>query len=394
MSHYDPDQFDPHSFDFAALTRIDYGPGKVANLGALAKELGGTRVLLVTDPGLRAAGHVDIALGALDHPGLAVRVFDGVEENPTTKTVAACVAEAREHQADLFIGFGGGSSIDTAKGANIILSAGGEMRDYWGYGKVASPMLPLIAVPTTAGTGSEVQSFALIADAESHMKMACGDPKAAPQIALLDPELTRSLPFGPTANTGIDAIAHAIESAVSRKRNAFSSMLSHWSYRLLYTSFPTVLQNADNPQARGDMLLGACLAGLAIENSMLGAAHSMANPLTAHFDIIHGQAVGLALPHVIHYNGEDQEAERIYQDLAWSTDRERAAEYTSGAEALARAVERFMNLSGIAPQLKNHGVTEESLPTLAEEAEAQWTRQFNPRAIDHEGFERLYRNCL
>jgi alcohol dehydrogenase len=194
-----------NAFEYAPRTRIVYGPGTLRRLGQLTRDLGGKRVLLVSDPGIVKAGHADRATEALKEAGLEVCLFDGVRENPSTKDVADCVEVARDFNTDFIVGLGGGSSMDTAKGCNFILTNGGRMQDYWGVGKATHPMLPLIAVPTTSGTGSECQSFALISDEETHVKMACGDPKAAARVALLDPELTVSQPFGVTAVTGIEA---------------------------------------------------------------------------------------------------------------------------------------------------------------------------------------------
>ena len=181
--------------------------------------------------------------------------------------------------------------MDTAKGCNFVLTNGGEMKDYWGVGKATKDMLPFIAVPTTAGTGSECQSFALISDDSTHMKMACGDRKALAKVALLDPELTISQPPSVTSCTGIDAIAHALEAAVTLKRNDFSARHSRMAFTLLTDNLQKVLLEPDDLDARGAVLLGASHAGAAIEQSMLGAAHSMANPLTANRGVVHGQAV-------------------------------------------------------------------------------------------------------
>ena len=162
-------------FNFDSRTRVVFGAGSLDRLGALAGELGGEKILLVTDPGLRAAGHVDRALRALAGKGLETATFDGVEENPTTRHVAEALAVAKKHDINLLVGLGGGSSMDCAKGVNFLFSNGGRMSDYWGIGKAEKPMLPMIAVPTTAGTGSEAQSFALISNEKTHQKMACGD---------------------------------------------------------------------------------------------------------------------------------------------------------------------------------------------------------------------------
>ena len=181
-------------FDHQPRTRLVFGNGTLSRVGELVREYGGTRVLVVSDPGIVKAGYTERASGFLKEAGIAVEIFGEVRENPSTEDVDACVKVAREFGADFIIGLGGGSSMDTAKGCNFILTNGGRMHDYWGTGKATKPMLPLIAIPTTAGTGSECQSYALISDAETHVKMACGDPKAAAKAALLHPEPTASQP--------------------------------------------------------------------------------------------------------------------------------------------------------------------------------------------------------
>jgi len=207
-------------------------------------------------------------------------------------------------------------------------------------------MLPMFAIPTTAGTGSECQSYALIAEEKSHAKMACGDPKAAPKLAILDPELTLSQPRTVTACTGIDTITHAVESAVATKRNALSLMYAHEAFMLAVASFPQVLETPRDIQARGRMQLAAAFAGIAIENSMLGAAHSAANPLTAHYNVIHGKAVGIMLPHVIRFNAEDPIARRAYAELASAPELACVSEGEDYAvEMLVSRIEAFLNLA-------------------------------------------------
>jgi alcohol dehydrogenase len=271
------------AFDFDPRTRVVFGSGTVNRLGELTAELG-SRVLLVTDKGLREAGHEDRAIQALRSAGLQVTVFDDVHPNPTTDDVERGLRLARDVQTDVIVGLGGGSSMDCAKGINFLLTNGGRMEDFWGVGKASKPMLPMIAVPTTAGTGSEAQSFALIANAQTHMKMACGDKKAACKVAILDPDLTMSMPAQVTAATGIDALSHALETYVTKPRNPVSQMFSRRAFRLLSFGFPRVLENPQDSLARSAMLLGAHLAGAAIENSMLGLRmHSpiRSRPITA-----------------------------------------------------------------------------------------------------------------
>lgn len=369
------------AFDFCPVTRVIFGNGALSRVGPVAQELGGKRVLMVTDPGIEEAGHASKALRSLEEERLICAIFDGVEVNPTTEHVDRCVAAAREHGADLLIGLGGGSAMDTAKGANFLLTNGGVMQDYWGVGKASKPMLPLIAVPTTAGTGSEAQSFALIADAKSHRKMACGDKKAAAKVAILDPEITLSQPPKVTATCGMDAVAHAVESYVTKARSPMSVIFAKEAWRHLSAAFPAILENPGDLTARGHMLLGAHLAGCAIENSMLGATHSAANPLTAHFDLPHGVAIGVLLPHVVRYNG--QVAGELYGDLLDSS-------AATATDELAERLTHWVRRSGLPISLGDCGVDRDWIPRLAQEAEREWTAKFNPRPISAREFEQVY----
>ena len=222
----------PTTFDYQSRTRLVFGAGSVERVGELARELGTRHALLVTDAGIVAAGHAAHVRRALEAANLRVTMFDRARENPTTQCVDNCVMVAKAAGIDTIVGLGGGSSMDTAKGCNFILTNGGRMSDYWGVGKATRPMLPFIAIPTTAGTGSECQSAALIADEQTHQKMACLDPKCAACLAILDPTLTLSQPPRVTADTGIDAIAHAVETAVTTKRTPLSLMYSREAFKL------------------------------------------------------------------------------------------------------------------------------------------------------------------
>src|SRR5205085_2716634 len=239
------------SFDFHPLTRVVFGAGALARLGALARELGGNRALLVTDPGLEAAGHPQRAVASLGEAGVEAFLFDGVEENPSTRHVEAGLEAAKRHAVNLLVAVGGGSAMDCAKGINFLLSNGGRVEDYKGFGKASRPMLPSVGVPTTAGTGSEAQSYALIADEKTHLKMACGDRKAAFRVAVLDPEVTVSQPRQVTVVTGIDAVSHALESYVTARRNPLSQMFAREAFRLLDGHFDKVLRQPNDLDARG-----------------------------------------------------------------------------------------------------------------------------------------------
>jgi len=382
-------------FDFAPRTRIVFGVGSLDRLGELTREYGGRRVLLVTDAGIVRAGHAARAESSLRAEGVDVVTFDRVIENPGAAVVDECVAVARDAGVDLLVGLGGGSSMDTAKGCNFVLTGGGRMEDYWGVGKATRPMLPLIAVPTTTGTGSECQSFALISHPQTHVKMACGDPKAAAKVALLDPQLAVSQPRRVAVCAGIDALSHAVETAVCRRRNPISMMFSKEAFRLCARAFPRVLAEPENLSALGDMLLGAAWAGTAIENSMLGAAHAAANPLTRRYGLPHGLAVGLMLPAVIRFNGADPKTRRIYGDLIRHSGlAEEAGDSDFMTEALAAHIEKAFQLAGMPSALESTAIADGDVELLAEEAAAQWTAGFNPRAVAMDEFRVIYRRVL
>lgn len=362
--------------DFQPLGRVLFGPGTLAQLPDAVRSVGGTRVLLVTDPGLEHVGHPQRAAKLLTDAGLFVTLFDGVKENPTEREVAHGVAVAREHRIDAIVAVGGGSSMDCAKGVNFILTNGGRMRDYKGHDKATKPMLPSVGVPTTSGTGSEAQSYALITDESSHMKMACGDKKAAFRVSILDPELTLSQPKGLTAVTGIDAVAHAVESFVCTKANPMSRMFAATAFNHLEQAFPVVLTDPTDLAARGMMQWGAHLAGMAIEASMLGVCHSCANPLTAHYSITHGIAIGMMLPHVIRFNA--------------AVAGEQYATLFGSAERLAERVAQLVRAAGLPTRLRDCGVSESILPLLSDEANQQWTARFNPRPVTDREILGLY----
>lgn len=379
------------SFDFSPLNRVIFSPGCSAHAGALVRELGGSRVLLVSDPGLKKAGHSQLVFSSLQKEGHSVFLFDGVEENPEETHVIKGRDFAQLHNIDFIVALGGGSSMDCAKGINFLLTNGGKMSDYKGVGLAKKPMLPSIGIPTTSGTGSEAQSFALITDSSTHLKMACGDKKAAFKICLLDPELTLSQPHMVTAATGIDAISHALESYVSIKKNTISQTFARQAWGMLVENFPTVLQSPLDINARGAMQLGAHFAGVSIENSMLGISHSCANPLTAHYGIPHGIAIGILLPHVLRFNSNH--VGNCYQHLVNDIGRSTHSLADSG-DILADIITSFLALAGIPKNLHDCGVSHGILEVLAEEASEQWTAKFNPRPVQQKDLLEIYQLAM
>jgi alcohol dehydrogenase len=378
------------SFDFQPRTRVIFGPGAIQRTGGVARDLHFHKTLVVADAGVRGAGHDASLLATLESAGVEPVVFDDFGVNPDSAMVEAGAAFARSHGIDSIVGLGGGSSLDCAKGISFLVSNGGRMADYRGYAKAARPLLPMIGIPTTSGTGSEAQSYAVIADAATHMKMACGDPTAAFKVAVLDPELTITAPRPVTAMAGFDAIAHAVETAVTQKRTAWSDTFSQQAWKLLTSSYERVLQQPADSEARAAMMIGAHLAGMAIEQSMLGAAHACANPLTANFNIPHGLALAILLPHVVRWNAPV--ARDGYAALLGGPRRRMRDE--DPAETLARRLEDLAVTGNLAAKLSDSGVTADSIPDLADLAAQQWTGTFNPRPFSAAGAAEIYRAAL
>jgi alcohol dehydrogenase len=374
-------------FECKILTRIVSGRGSIERLGAISSELGFRRTLLVADPGMETAGYVSRVSKLLTDSGVEVSLFNDFGVNPDSTVIERGRAFAQSINPDSIIGLGGGSSLDCAKGINFVLTNGGNITDYVGYHITRQSLLPMVGIPTTAGTGSEVQSYAVLAEAGTHKKIACGTPSAAFRVAILDPELTLSQPREVTATSGFDAIAHAVETFVSTRRTPFSEILSREAWRLLEANYEVVLNSPNNLPARETMQFGACLAGIAIENSMLGATHACANPLTAHYGTIHGAALAMLLPTVVRWNSiasEDRYAE--LSEVAKLQGR-------NSAEALARRLEQLAECGGLRQKLRGNGIEKVDLPILAGEASEQWTGRFNPRPFDYQGALEVYQSA-
>lgn len=370
-------------FEFSFQTQVVFGAGVFARLGELARSLNFKRTLLVADGGIIEAGYVEEATKLLNHVGIEVFLFNNFDENPDSRMIEAGCSFAAPWNVDSIIGLGGGSSLDCAKGINFLLTNGGRIQDYLGHGKASKEMLPMISIPTTAGTGSEAQSYAIISDADTHVKMACGDKKAAFKIALLDPALTVTQPKQITATTGIDAISHAVESYVCTKRNPISSMYAREAWRLLEGNFEKVLSHPENIEARGAMQLGAYFAGVAIENSMLGATHACANPLTRVYGTTHGIAIAKLLPHVIRWNS--CVVNRFYSELLYAIHIN--ANIRTAGEILSKRIDELIKSSELDI---NINITREDIYTLGKEAETHWTGKFNPRKLSVLGAMEIY----
>ena len=376
------------SLELKVDIRVLFGDGSVDRLGALSRELGFSRTLLVTDAGLVKAGHVEHARASLVSAGVHVDEFCDFGPNPDADMLEAGRRFAATRGVDSIIGLGGGSSLDCAKGINFLVTQGGTIHDFHGYGKATKPMLPMIGVPTTAGTGSEAQSYAIISDPVTHRKMACGDPKAAFRAVILDPRLTVTQPDSVTAAAGYDAIAHALESFVCTKRNPRSQELSLEAWRMMESNYERVLADPQDLDARAAMQLGAFYAGTAIEHSMLGATHACANPLTARYGTTHGDAIAILLPHVVRWNGPV--AGSLYADLMRVSSSISRTTNGDATDALASRLSALAATGRLPQTVRAAGGAREDLSELAREASEQWTARFNPRPFDAKGAREVY----
>jgi alcohol dehydrogenase len=283
-------------------TEVEFGHGSSRQVGARARTFGGSRVLVVTDRGVRAAGIVDPVVDELDSAGLPATVFDDVAPNPRDTSIERGVAVATEEGCDLLVAVGGGSPMDTAKGISVVMAHGGRILDYEGDARVPGPVAPVIAVPTTAGSGSEVTFLAMITDASRSLKVTVASPFIAPRLALVDPQLTLGLPRALTAATGMDALTHSIEGYTHRSADPLSESLALKSISLLGRSLPIAYADGGNRQARNDVMLASLAAGMVLANTGTGATHCLAEAAAGLYDLPHGVANAIYLPVVMEHN--------------------------------------------------------------------------------------------
>jgi alcohol dehydrogenase len=380
------------SFSFTLPTRIEFGDGASAGAGTEAKGLGGTCALLVTDPGVRSAGVVDPVLASLEEAGLDVVVFDHIAPNPRDTSITAGVALAKSERCDVVVAVGGGSAMDTAKCITVIQANGGVIRDYEStpdcWFKVPGPCTPLVTIPTTAGTGSEVTMFAVVTDLETHVKWNVGDPKMAPRVALVDPSLTLSLPPAVTAATGMDALTHAIEAYTVICAEPLSDALALEAIRLIARSLRTAYANGANGEARCDMMLASMLAGLAFSNGDCGAVHGMAESIGGVYDTPHGVANAIYLPVLMEYNV-------IAVPTKFAVIASAMGENIDGLSPMAAARRAIVAVRELAADLRiptahQVGVRDEDLPMLAERAMENLSTPDNPRTMSVADYLELF----
>ena len=376
-------------FDFSLPTRIHFGAGVRHQLPGALLDCQARKVLVVTDKGVMNTGLVTPFIEKMSHHGLSVSVFDDVRANPTEQTVNRAAMLARHQEVDTILAIGGGSSLDTGKGVAAILLNNHNILDFEGQDKVEPPTPPVLAIPTTAGTGSEVTSWAVITDTKNRFKAGVGSRHLAPAVALLDPELTLSLPRSLTASTGIDALTHAIEGFTARCANPISDGMALQAMELIAGSLEQAVHNGQDLQARESMLLGSLLAGIAFGNSDTAGVHSMAEALGAMFDVPHGEANAIFLPYVMGYNLPEipERIERIGRAMGISPEKDLPAVETG--RLTIRKIQALITRLDI-PHLKATGIDRQDLPTLAEKAHQNLGTPDNAREIDATGYLELF----
>lgn len=369
-------------FVFNTTRSIQFGAGSLSRLGDLTQAHLGTRVMLVTDPGMMSTGIVDRALAMLEAAGVAVTLFADVQADPPEAVIEAAASAAQSAGVQGVIGLGGGSSLDVAKLVALLAVGAEQLRDVYGVGKVRGPRLPLMLVPTTSGTGSEVTPISIVTTGAAE-KMGVVSPVLLPDIALLDPDLTQGLPAHVTAATGIDAMVHAIEAyaSASANNNPLSRNLALQALGLMGGAILTAVRQGSDMQARADMLLGSMLAGQAFANAPVAAVHALAYPLGGHFHIPHGLSNALVLPHVLRFNCVTAPA--AYAEMApYAFPHLKALQGQDRAAAFCEALAGLSRDCGLPQTLRDMGITPEWLPRLARDAMNQ-TRLLvnNPRPL-------------
>ncbi|PWU28034.1 alcohol dehydrogenase [Pseudomonas sp. RW407] len=381
-------------FSFATTVQILCESGSAARLGALCRERGAARVLIVSDPGITRLGLLDGVLPGFAAAGVAVRVFDQVLADPPEAVVLQAAMQALEMGAQLVVGFGGGSSMDVAKLVALLAhpQATQALPELFGVGNARGPRLPLIQVPTTAGTGSEVTPIAIVTTGAT-TKSGVVSPHLLPDLALLDADLTLGLPPAVTAATGIDAMVHAIEAYTSKlKKNPLSDLLAREALRLLAQNLDAVVHHGANREARQAMLLGACLAGQAFANAPVAAVHALAYPLGGHFHIPHGLSNALVLPEVMRFNAPAAAA--LYAELAplLLGERLRAGDRDGLVEQFIDELAALSPRCGLPSRLRDAGVPEHTLVVLASDAmQQQRLLVNNPREVGEADALAIYR---
>lgn len=399
-----------NTWDFYSTERIVFGNGAIGQLDSILQRLKAKNILLVTDPGIKNAGIVDRISSLLEHANYETVIYDQVVPEPPVDSAMDCFKFAESQMdIDAVIGLGGGSSIDMAKIVALLVAHGGHPLDYYGgENQVPGPIAPLVAIPTTAGTGSEVTSVAVLTDVENNLKVGISDNYLRPTVALLDPELTLGLPAYVTACSGIDALSHAIE-AYTAKPSAYiqaegnilfqgsipiSDALAYSAIELIATNLPLAVQQGSNLEARSNMLMGSLLAGMSFSNAGTAAAHALAYPIGGLVKSPHGEVTGLLLPYVMEYNSVVETEKMVRISHAFNVNSDGLSD-KEAALAASKAVLTLLGEIGLPTKLTEIGIKEEDIPEIAEKTlQIDRLIRNNSRVPTQHSLEELLRKAL
>lgn len=380
-------------FRYELPTAIEFGIGAIKDLSEHVKSYKGTKVLLVTDPGVQRAGITERLEEVLNKSSIPYHIYNDIEPDPDIEGVMRGRDAAKAEGCDCVVGLGGGSALDTAKAIGLMLGNPGHVRDYIGINKVPNKGAPVIAVPTTAGTGSELTIWSVLSDKKAKAKLSVGSPYNCPDLALCDPELTVTLPAHITAATGMDALTHALESYVNKATQPISEAMSIQSMSLIAKSLRTAVVQGENLQARYDMLMASLIAAMAFNPTRLGLSHALAIPLGAHFHIPHGVVNAILLPEVMSFN--------VIGNLSKFTEIARlfgmpvhGLSPRDAAEQAVIAIRQLKHDVGIHEKLSDYGLAESDLDYIAEEAMTSGNVPVNPRKPTLEDLKQICRQAM
>lgn len=379
-------------FTFSVPQNILFGEGVLKELPGAAGKLGGKHGFIISGPTLKKLGVVGRCEEILEQAGIKVSMFCETEGNPSVETVERASQAFKESGADFLVALGGGSPMDVAKAVGVVAKYGGSITEYEGADKVPGAIIPLIAIPTTAGTGSEVTAFSVITDHKRNYKLTVFSYELIPAYALLDPTLLTSAPASVAAACGVDALIHAEEAYVSLDASPFSEAMSEKAMELIGRSIRTYVADRSNREAASDMLAGSLFAGMAFSWARLGNIHAMSHPVSAFYNVPHGVANGILFPYVVKYNEEAafEKYRKIYNNI--STEKKSAEEFSKGM--LEQAVRELNKQLGIPAKLSDVGVTREHFSQMTEDAMKSGNIAVNPRKTGSEDILGIYEEAL
>lgn len=364
------------AFEFFVKSDITFGRDSVKELSKVVKGYKAKKVMLVYDAGVKFAGIADTVLENLKTADVEIVIFDKVIPNPTNEIVEEAAKIAKNEKVDTFVAVGGGSSIDLAKAIDVLMTNPGPIGRYGGIGMVENELLPLIAIPTTAGTSSEITNVSALIDTEKVLKYVVIDNKLVPSKVIIDPEFTKTMPASVTASTGMDAITHAVESYISNMATPLTEFHSLQGLKIIYSNLPTAVKDGSNMEAREQMMLGCVITGFGFSNANLGLVHGIAHTLSAHFQLAHGMANATVLPYVMAFNAESCPEKMV--ELAKAIDLPVTGNIDTDKYLLSDELLKLTKELGI-KTLSEQGIKEEDFEMLAEDVLHEPVLGFNPR---------------